>query len=111
MRISYYDHEVLQSEEEYIKDHFTKEDLLGKELLLLESAVISTVKRTQTEMIKFMNSFESSSPLGYSDVQPQSNDGVARASGKSQADMTHQPHTTTHKCISPTLSGCLSKAL
>ena len=56
VRISYYDHEVLGREEV-----FTKDDI-GKELLLLESASISTVKSLQTEMMKSKNSYESSSP-------------------------------------------------
>lgn len=67
MRISYYDHEVGR-EEVFVKKGFTKDDI-GKELLLLESASISTVKSLQTEMMKSMNSYESSSPQGDSVVK------------------------------------------
>ena len=76
MRILYYDHEVLGREEV-----FTKDDI-GKELLLLESASISTVKSLQTEMMKSKNSYESSSPQGDSVVK---ND-VARVGRNRQPD-------------------------
>ena len=76
MRISYYDHEVLGREEV-----FTKDDI-GTELLLLESASISTVKSLQTEMMKSKNSYESSSPQGDSVVK---ND-VARVGRNRQPD-------------------------
>ncbi len=66
MKISYYD---LGREEEFVKKDFRKDDSLGKELLLLESASLSTVKSLQTEMMKSMNSYESSSPQGDSVVK------------------------------------------
>ena len=69
MRISYYDHEVLGREEVFVKKDFRKDDSIGKELLLLESASLSTVKSLQTEMMKSMNSYESSSPHGDSVVK------------------------------------------
>ena len=49
MKISYYDH---GREEVFVKKDFRKDDSLGKELLLLESASLSTVKSLQTEMMK-----------------------------------------------------------
>ncbi len=82
MRISYHDDEVLGRKEVFVKDNFTKADSLGKELLLLESASVSTVKSLQTEMMQIMNSYESSSPRGDSVVKNE----VACVGGKKQPD-------------------------
>ncbi|KAL7534727.1 hypothetical protein ACHAXR_007181 [Thalassiosira sp. AJA248-18] len=57
VRVAYHcEHEVLQRVDVYHKDEITKDGSRGKELLQLENASITEVKRTQTEMIRLNES-------------------------------------------------------
>ena len=57
IKVTYHcEHEVLRREEMYSKDEIENDSLFGKELIALQNASVSTVKKTQMEMVRISES-------------------------------------------------------